>query len=121
MGWVDYCNKKPSRDALLCGVIPKWIQNSKRKDYIIGIILSCPDWVDRSSLRSLKAKAAALTVTTGIEHHLDHDIPVHHPRVCGLSVPWNVKIVHAKHNMRKSNRWNPDQMDMFECLETLFD
>lgn len=113
MGFVDYCDKAPSRRKLLNGEMPKWVGNSKRSRYIAAVILSTPPWVDRKQLRNLKAEAARLTAETGVLHTLDHIVPMNHPLVCGLTVPWNIRIVPNRTNMAKSNKWLPGQMDLF--------
>jgi hypothetical protein len=38
-------------------------------------------------------------------HHVDHDIPLQHPLVCGLHVPANLVYRTAEDNLRKSNRF----------------
>lgn len=45
-----------------------------------------------------------LTLETGILHHVDHIFPVNHPRCCGLTVPWNLQVIPALENIRKSNK-----------------
>ena len=45
-----------------------------------------------------------LTRETGIPYHVDHIYPVNHPRCCGLTVPWNLRVIPAVENIRKSNR-----------------
>lgn len=109
MGWVDLLGRKPSRDALLKGDIPKWIKNSKRKKYIIQVLLSCPPWQSVNELRQMQKQAKRLTEETGVLHTLDHDVPLNHPAVCGLSVPWNIKIIPWAVNCSKGNEWHPDQ------------
>lgn len=113
MGMIHY-NRQETRRRILRGDIPNWVKNSHRRDYITKIILSIPFWVDQKDLLALNAEAARLTALTGVEHHLDHIVPVSHPRVCGLTVPWNLRIMPAKANMAKSNHWCPEQMPLFE-------
>ncbi len=112
MGMVDYVGR--SRKRLAVGDIPRWISNSRRAGYIRKIVLSAPPWVDRWELYALAAMAKALTVFTGKLHVCDHIVPVNHPRVSGLTVPWNIRVVPWGVNATKGNRWNPDQLELFE-------
>lgn len=113
MGMVDYVGR--SRKRILRGDIPTWILNREiSARYIAAVVLSAPPWVDRWELYSLKHTAAALTIMTGVRHVLDHIIPLNHPLVCGLTVPWNIRIVPWQVNGSKGNRWEPDQMELFD-------
>lgn len=113
MGMIDYARRK-SRAALMRGETPAWIANSKRAGYITQVVLSTPDWVDRAALRALSKVAAERTSQTGVLHVLDHIVPMNHPRVCGLTVPWNLQVITWRANASKSNRWVPEQMNLFE-------
>lgn len=114
MGMIDYLGRSPSRKRLLAGDTPHWVANSPRQSYISQVILSAPPWVDLRALKALQAQAREATLRTGHLHVLDHIIPLNHPLVCGLTVPWNLRVLHWKANGSKGNDWCPDQMDLFE-------
>ena len=116
MGFVDYVRRAPTtRHRLLAGDTPHWIANRKAgQGYISAIIISTPPWVDVRELRALQAQAALVTKCTGVLHVLDHIVPVRHPRVCGLTVPWNLQIITNLQNNSKGNTWCPEQMELFE-------
>jgi len=103
---------------LMNGEIPEWLKRHPRRSYIEAACLSYPLWVDRQDrllLRQLAYRAASLSEMTGVPHVLDHVVPLNHPRVCGLTVLWNLEIVPYTHNARKSNRCdlNNDQLELF--------
>ena len=82
-------------------------------NWIVARILATVPWADFDEIRKVYKEAARLTLETGIEHHVDHEIPLNHPRVCGLHVHFNLRPIPAKPNMSKSNYWCPEQLDMF--------
>jgi hypothetical protein len=83
---------------------PPWLQRHSRQSYIVQAYRAIPDWVDREQLKELKCKADRLTKETGIQHVLGHVIPLNHPKVCGLTVPWNLEVITWHRNLSLNNR-----------------
>jgi hypothetical protein len=66
-----------------------------------------PPWADMEAIRAVYVEARALTVATGIEHHVDHEIPLQGRLVSGLHVPANLRILTGVENSRKRNKFEP--------------
>lgn len=65
-----------------------------------------PAWltdVDKAAISAQYERAEALTRETGVEHHVDHVIPLQGELASGLHVPANLKVITAKNNLKKSN------------------
>lgn len=64
-----------------------------------------PPWVDYDAIMTVYIEAAKLTIETGIPHEVDHIVPLKNKRICGLHVPWNLRVIPAEDNRRKSNKF----------------
>lgn len=67
-----------------------------------------PRWLTRAHKTAMALfyrAAEALSFWTGKPHHVDHIVPLNSPIVCGLHVPWNLQILTAGANLKKSNRF----------------
>jgi hypothetical protein len=70
--------------------------------------LSAPAWLtnkDLQDIASFYVLAKALKSASGECFHVDHIIPLKHDLVCGLHVPWNLQVLTATENLRKSNKF----------------
>lgn len=67
-----------------------------------------PAWLSEFDLfviREAKSLAKVRTKVTGIDWHTDHIVPIVSDIVCGLDVPWNIQVIPAKENLKKSNNF----------------
>lgn len=70
-----------------------------------------PAWLTREDFVKMEffyEMARALTESTGVLHHVDHELPLRGKYVSGLHVPGNLQILTATENMQKKNRWFPE-------------
>jgi hypothetical protein len=113
MGMIDLC-RHGTRRRLIAGDTPGWVKRSARRPYIEQVLRSLPPWVDVRELRRIQDRARCISELSGIEHHVAHIVPLNHPRVCGLTVPWNLRIEPAKKNMSDGNKFAHDeQLELF--------
>jgi hypothetical protein len=87
--------------------------------WIVARILATPPWADFRAIRAIYREADRLTEATGVKHHVDHIVPLNHPRVCGLHNEFNLRPIPAGPNMSKGNYWCPEQGELFDGPEKL--
>lgn len=66
-----------------------------------------PDWLefeDHDEIKAMYATAQYMEAFTGTPYHVDHIVPLQGDNVCGLHVPWNLRVIPAEDNLRKGNR-----------------
>jgi 5-methylcytosine-specific restriction endonuclease McrA len=66
-----------------------------------------PKWVtteQKFAMRALYLQAQELTRITGERYVVDHIVPLINDSVCGLHVPWNLRVITQEENLQKSNK-----------------
>ena len=66
-----------------------------------------PAWLskdERLQMRELYIQARKLTALTGERYVVDHIVPLRSNEVCGLHVPWNLRVITQEENLAKSNK-----------------
>ena len=78
-------------------------RQAKRRAYKLQ---AAPSWLNGTQkahiLRTYKL-AKLMTEATGQDYHVDHIVPLKGKNVCGLHVPWNLQVLRADLNLKKSN------------------
>lgn len=75
-----------SRRALSRSATPAWLNCRQRQD-----------------IAAAYRAARAVSAQSGQEHQVDHIIPLRGKSVCGLHVPWNLRVIPAEQNRAKGN------------------
>ena len=66
---------------------------------------ACLSVVDIQEIEIIYEACKQRCLDTQRPHHVDHIVPLQGKRVCGLHVPWNLQILTAADNLRKSNKF----------------
>jgi hypothetical protein len=85
---------------------PDWIRadnKTRRRKHR----LATPPWLtprQKAEIRNLYIIAITMTKTTGERYVVDHIVPLRSEVVCGLHVPWNLRVLTQEENLAKSNQ-----------------
>ena len=82
--------------------IEKGVRRKRAKDR------ATPAWADQEKVRAFYEEAQAISKETGVQHHVDHIVPLTSSWVCGLHNEFNLQVLPGVDNLRKHNRHWPD-------------
>ena len=79
----------------------------KKQNAYRAIKLSAtPSWADRLAIDQIYKTATERGKRTGKKYNVDHIVPLQGKSVCGLHVQTNLRIVLARTNHKKGNRFD---------------
>jgi len=83
----------------------EYFARKRRKE---AIEKATPRWLTmehRTSIRVVYAERDKRILTDGkASWHVDHIVPLQGKDVCGLHVPWNLRVISQRDNLKKSNK-----------------
>jgi phage FluMu protein Com len=84
---------------------------ARQKEYQVKKKNAVPPWLDgpqKAHIKRLYRLAWVMSDSTGKPYHVDHIVPLQGKNVCGLHVPWNLQVLEATLNIKKSNTFEED-------------
>lgn len=85
----------------------KALWNHKNSIHRAKKLQRTPQWLNEDQLWFIKEiyeLAQLRTKVTGVEHHVDHIVPLKGKDVSGLHLPWNLQVIPWYENLSKSNK-----------------
>lgn len=79
-----------------------WHSATRRK----RVRLATPSWCEHEQIKELYLEAHRRFVATGVEHDVDHIIPLVNDLVCGLHCLANLQVLTSVENGQKKNRFS---------------
>jgi hypothetical protein len=87
----------------------KWYASKHNTARRLVTIRATPGWADAQAIRRVYDLAARLESETGLIYHVDHIVPLNGKTVSGLHNQFNLQVLPATENIKKSNRHWPDK------------
>lgn len=72
-----------------------------------------PKWLtyqQKQNIKALYMQAITMSNITGERYVVDHIVPLINDAVCGLHVPWNLRVITQEENLIKSNKMDANNL-----------
>ena len=102
--WGEY-ERREKENVRKANILTLPEQDPMRRRRLL-VRLARPRWADMEKIKQIYAECRLLNEHCDeIKYHVDHIIPIQGKNVCGLHVEYNLQVITAKNNLRKSNKF----------------
>jgi hypothetical protein len=101
--WIEFLERERQRYLKNYGADPgKYTAKGAARR--AAKLQATPAWCDLTTIADIYRRAQQLTLETGINHDVDHIVPLRGKNVWGLHIPINLQILTSTANRRKFNK-----------------
>lgn len=86
--------------------VQRQVEEDRRTKRYVRQRQATPAWVDTKAIDEIYIECQLRSLMTGTMYHVDHIVPIKSAKVCGLHVPWNLRVITAEENMKKGNKFD---------------
>jgi hypothetical protein len=102
--WEERARRAAVNKSLLGQMLASTTDPRERR--IIRVRMGTPKWVDYGKIMEVYRLRDEMNASTGIEHHVDHVVPLAGRTATGFHVHDNLQVLTAEANIRKLNKFN---------------
>lgn len=106
--WAELNNARVIANVMAYAKLHPEVQRLQAQRRRAALALAKVRWEDDFFIAEIYDLARKRTEITGFAWQVDHIVPIKSKLVCGLHVHWNLAVIPAHFNRRKSNRHWPD-------------
>jgi hypothetical protein len=82
-------------------------KSAERAAWYADRLQRTPPWADMKAIKEIYKESNRIQKETGIEHHVDHIIPMRGKLVSGLHIAENLRVLSGPENLAKGSKFMP--------------